>query len=80
MSIGTAEKRGNLVFVHDGEGLLRFVRIGAVYAQTGNSVSIQRDGMITTFDEAGHEIEKARLIGNDIAPARQMLRQAVGAR
>ncbi|MDB5676083.1 MAG: hypothetical protein JWM65_3311, partial [Sphingomonas bacterium] len=42
MSIGTAEKRGNLVFVHDGEGLLRFVRIGAVYAQTRNSVSIER--------------------------------------
>ena len=80
MSIGTAEKRGNLVFVHDGEGLLRFVRIGAVHAQTRDTVSIARDGMITTFDEAGREIEQAALIGNDVAPPRQLLRQAVGAR
>jgi len=80
MSIGTAEKRGNLVFVHDGEGLLRFVRIGAIFAQTRNSVSIERGGMITTFDETGREIEEARLVGNDVAPARPVLRQAVGAR
>ena len=80
MSIGTAEKRGNLVFVHDGEGLLRFVRIGAVYAQTCNSVSIERDGMITTFDETGREIEEAPLIGNDMAPGRPILRQSAGAR
>jgi len=80
MSIGTAEKRGNLVFVHDGEGLLRFVRIGAIFAQTRNSVSIERGGMITTFEETGREIEEARLVGNDVAPARPVLRQAVGAR
>lgn len=80
MSIGRAEKRGNLVFVHDGEGLLRFVRIGAVHAQTGTTVSIERDGIVTTFDETGREIAEARLIGDDIAPARTLLRQAVGGR
>ena len=80
MAIGRAEKRGNLVFVHDDEGQLRFVRIGEVHAQTATVVSIARDGMITTFDEAGREIEEARLVGNDLAPPRAILRQAVGAR
>jgi len=80
MAIGRAEKRGNLVFVHDDEGQLRFVRIGELYAQTSTVVSIERNGLVTTFDEGGREIEEARLVGNDIAAVRPILRQAVGAR
>jgi hypothetical protein len=80
MSIGRAEKRGNLVFVHDDEGQLRFVRIGEIHAQTGSAVSIERDGIVTTFDEAGREIAQARMVGNDLAPPRPTMRQAVGAR
>lgn len=78
MAIGRAEKRGNLVFVHDEEGQLRFVRIGDVHAQTRAVVSIARGSRITTFDESGREIEQMS-IGDEIAP-RQILRQAVGAR
>jgi len=80
MSIGRTEKRGNLVFVHDEEGALRFVRIGEVHGWTRNTVSIERGDRITTFDEAGREIEEARLVGNVVAPPRPILRQAVGAR
>jgi hypothetical protein len=80
MAIGRAEKRGNLVFVHDDEGQLRFVRIGELHAQTGTKVSIERAGVVTTFDESGREIEQAQVIGNDVAPPRAVLRQAVGAR
>jgi hypothetical protein len=80
MAIGRAEKRGNLVFVHDDEGQLRFVRIGDVHAQTVSAVSIARAGRITTFDETGREIEKARLIGDKMAGTQPVLRQAVGAR
>jgi hypothetical protein len=43
-------------------------------------VSIERAGVVTTFDESGREIEQAQVIGNDVAPPRAVLRQAVGAR
>lgn len=80
MSIGRVEKRGNLVFVHDDEGQLRFVRIGDIHRQAARAVSIERDGRITTFDETGREIEEALMVGNDIALPRPVMRQAVGAR
>lgn len=80
MGIGRVEKRGNLVFVHDDEGQLRFVRIGDIHEQSARAVSIARAGRITTFDETGREIEEARMIGNDIAAPRPLMRQAVGAR
>ena len=79
MAIGRAEKRGNLVFVHDDEGQLRFVRIGELHAQTTAVVSIARGGRITTFDESGREIEQMS-VGDEFAPPRQIMRQAVGAR
>ena len=79
MGIGRAEKRGNLVFVHDEEGQLRFVRIGEPYAQTRSTISIERTGLITIFDETGREIADARLVGDDLAPVRsRMLRAARG--
>jgi hypothetical protein len=80
MAIGRAEKRGNLVFVHDDEGQLRFVRIGDVYAQSVTAVSIERHGRVTTFDESGREIEQALIVDKDMAAPRQILRQAAGAR
>jgi hypothetical protein len=80
MAIGKAEKRGNLVFVRDDEGQLRFVRIGDVHAQSGRAVSIERAGRITTFDETGREIEQARWVDETMADAPAPLLRAAGAR
>ncbi len=80
MSIGRVEKRGSLVFVHDDEGQLRFVRIGDIHTHAARAVSIVRNGRITTFDETGREIEEAWMVGNDVAAPRPLMRQAVGAR
>jgi len=80
MAIGKAEKRGNLVFVRDDEGQLRFVRIGDVHAQSGRAVSIERAGRITTFDETGREIEQARWLDDTMADAPAPLLRAAGAR
>ena len=79
MAIGKAEKRGNLVFVRDDEGQLRFVRIGDVRAQTGRAVSIERAGRITTFDDTGREIEPARWVDEVVVEPQPLLRRA-GAR
>lgn len=80
MSIGRVEKRGNLVFVHDDEGQLRFVRIGDIHTHAARAVSIERNGRITTFDETGREIERARMVDNDFAARLAPMRRAVGAR
>lgn len=54
MAIGTVTQRGNVIYVYDERGHLKFTQTGEMQGYTGTTVSIRRGGnVVYVYDENG---------------------------
>ncbi|MBR3930387.1 MAG: hypothetical protein IKJ62_02290 [Alphaproteobacteria bacterium] len=55
MAIGTVKQNGNMIYVYDERGHLKFTQSGELVGYTGGTVSIRRGGStIYVYDDSGH--------------------------
>ena len=55
MAIGTVTQRGNMIYVYDERGHLKFTQSGELQGYTSTSVSVRRGGgnLVYVYDENG---------------------------
>ena len=56
MAIGTVTQRGNMIYVYDDRGHLKFTQSGELVGYTSGTVSVRRSNSSLTYvyDENGH--------------------------
>ncbi len=56
MAIGTVTQRGNMIYIYDERGHLKFTQSGELVGYTSGTVTVRRGGgsLVYVYDENGH--------------------------